>query len=105
MNLRLYQIAVMSGLHVKDGTEPVSHCALGLAGEAGEVCDLIKKSQYEGGEPVNVTRLMDECGDVLWYLTRIVAEYGFDLEEVASLNIEKLAARRPAQYAAFRNMR
>jgi NTP pyrophosphatase (non-canonical NTP hydrolase) len=95
----------MQGLFVKDGTDPLSHCALGLAGESGEIADLVKKSQYEGATDASVSRLMEECGDVLWYLTHIAGLFGFSLEELAGMNIEKLAARRPAQYAAYVNMR
>lgn len=96
--LRRYQDIVSQGLYVKDGVDEVAHCALGLAGEAGEVADQIKKSQYEDGE-LNVTKLLLEMGDVLWYLAWLAQSYGFSLEELALMNIEKLKnGKRSAQY-------
>jgi NTP pyrophosphatase (non-canonical NTP hydrolase) len=35
-----------------------------------------------------------EMGDVLWYLAQLSTEFGFPLEDVASLNLEKLASRK-----------
>jgi NTP pyrophosphatase (non-canonical NTP hydrolase) len=68
--------------------------ALGLAGESGEVCDLIKKWRYHG---VGYDRdaMKKELGDVLWYLTALAADHGFSLDGIAQLNIEKLKARYP----------
>ena len=70
--------------------------ALGLTGEAGELADKIKKvyrdkcgvfKQEERNE------IAKELGDVLWYLTRLGATLGFSLEQIAAMNIEKLADR------------
>ncbi len=49
--------------------------ALGLCGEAGEVADLIKKHIYPSkpGDAMQIHRIGDELGDVLWYLA-ILAE-------------------------------
>lgn len=68
--------------------------ALGLAGESGEVCDLIKKS-HERATPVNLDAILLELGDTLWYLSNLSGTYGWTLAEVAQANIEKLAARYP----------
>jgi len=35
-----------------------------------------------------------ELGDVLWYLSQLSTELSISLEEVASLNIEKLISRK-----------
>lgn len=69
-------------------------CALGLAGETGEVVDLIKK--FEGhGHDVDVEKLKLELGDLLWYLARLASKYGIPLEEIARANVAKLEARYP----------
>lgn len=69
---------------------------LGLAGEAGEVANVVKKIQRDfGGEITDETRakLKDELGDVLWYICACADELGLTLEEIARFNVEKLAAR------------
>ena len=62
---------------------------LGIAGEAGEVADLIKKYHFHGHD-IPQDEIKKELGDVLWYLTRIAAHVGIGLEEVATANIKKL---------------
>jgi NTP pyrophosphatase (non-canonical NTP hydrolase) len=66
--------------------------ALGLAGEAGEVADYIKKVVYHRHE-LDREKLKLELGDVLWYLTGIATHAGLTLEEIQEANIKKLETR------------
>lgn len=69
---------------------------LGLAGEAGEVANIVKKIQRDfGGELTEEIRvkLKDELGDVLWYISACADELNLTLDEIAEYNVEKLAAR------------
>lgn len=69
---------------------------LGLAGEAGEVANVVKKIQRDfGGILTDEVRakLKDELGDVLWYISACADELGLTLEQIAEFNIEKLAKR------------
>jgi NTP pyrophosphatase (non-canonical NTP hydrolase) len=68
---------------------------LGLAGEAGEFADLMKKVHGHGHEFTEELRqkAAKELGDVLWYLSVLAASLGYDLSEIATMNIEKLRAR------------
>ena len=68
--------------------------ALGLAGEAGEVADIIKKELTHGHEP-SPDAVAKELGDVLWYLANIATDYGYKLQDIADMNIAKLKARYP----------
>lgn len=71
------------------------YCALGL-GEAGEVQGKVKKIlRDDNGEIGNEKRvqILGELGDVLWYVDRLAAELGSDLEGVARMNLAKLADR------------
>lgn len=68
--------------------------ALGLAGEAGEVCDLLKKV-HGHGKAYDADKMKKELGDVLWYLANLASAHGFNLSEVAEANVEKLQARYP----------
>lgn len=70
---------------------------LGLAGEAGEVAEKIKKILRDKGGALDEaakTELAKELGDVLWYTANLATELGLTLEQIASGNIEKLASRK-----------
>jgi len=68
---------------------------LGMLGEAGEVANKYKKV-LRGDYKIEEVReaLLDECGDVLWYLNATIRDLGGDLESVCSNNIKKLQRRR-----------
>lgn len=74
----------------------VSYLALGLNGEAGEVADEVKKAIRNDGEisAERRAKILDEIGDVLWYITRLAIEFDTPLVEIARANVEKLEQRR-----------
>lgn len=70
---------------------------LGLVGEAGEVAEKIKKVLRDKNgmiDETTKTELQKELGDVLWYLAQLSSELGLSLDDVATLNIEKLRSRQ-----------
>lgn len=70
---------------------------LGLAGEAGEVAEKIKKVLRDKKgllDEKTKKELAKELGDVLWYISQLASELGLSLEQVASLNIKKLFSRK-----------
>lgn len=74
----------------------ISYLALGLNGEAGEVADQVKKAIRNDGI-INAERrekIIDELGDVLWYVTRIAIEFDVAMAHIAEHNIEKLQNRK-----------
>lgn len=72
----------------------VANYALGINGESGELGDLIKKEIFHG-HPANSADVIKECGDILHYLAGIATLYGFNLQDAAEGNIEKLKRRYP----------
>jgi len=98
MNANDYQQAAArtSGAHQPDWTDRDrwSNAALGLAGEAGEVVELIKKHAFHG-KPLDLDALRGECGDLAWYLAEVATLAGLDLGDVLEGNVEKLRARYP----------
>jgi len=70
------------------------HMALGITGEAGEVADVIKK-HYAYGKTLDVQHLVEEVGDIMFYLNGLLAEVDVEWAEVLELNIKKLEARYP----------
>jgi len=70
---------------------------LGLAGEAGEVAEKIKKVLRDKNSLIDKNtrlELKKELGDVLWYLANLATEIGLSLEEIAKTNLKKLASRK-----------
>ena len=69
---------------------------LGLAGEAGEVAEKIKKVIRDAAGEVSPERkaeLSKELGDVLWYVANLAEELGLNLDEIAANNLTKLKSR------------
>ncbi len=96
MNLNEYQYqARKTALYPNVGNNPI-YPTLGLAGEAGEVADKVKKvirdADGEFDESAKESIIL-ELGDVLWYVSQLSSELGFELEDVGRLNLEKLASR------------
>lgn len=84
------------GQAIKNSLSPdqahLLHMALGVAGEAGEIVDAIKKSViYQ--KPLDINNLKEEIGDTLFYLQGICNTIGTTLARCQSDNIEKLTAR------------
>lgn len=69
---------------------------LGVAGEGGEVADILKKVLHHD-VPLDSVRdkLIKEMGDVHWYLEYLAATLGITTEEVLQANVAKLRARHP----------
>lgn len=70
----------------------LANYGLGIGGESGEVSDIIKKHVFHSH---SLTRedLAKELGDVLWYVAMIAKLADFTLEEIATINIDKLNKR------------
>lgn len=68
--------------------------ALGIAGEAGEIVDEIKKAVFHK-HGLDRQKLIVEAGDLCWYVARLANELDVTLEEIFDVNIAKLAKRYP----------
>lgn len=99
MDFKQYQEAAGTTALYPDRSNNLEYPTLGLAGEAGEVANIVKKIQRDhGGELTEEVRekLKDELGDVLWYISACADELGLTLEEIAEHNVGKLARRHKA---------
>lgn len=67
---------------------------LGLAGEAGEVCDIVKKYMFQGHK-FETHNIVDELGDVLWYVALTAQSIGCSLNAIMEHNVNKLKKRYP----------
>jgi len=97
MNLNEYQEQAKTTAVYTSSEQRLICTVLGLGGEAGEVSEKFKKIfRDKGGQISDVDRreIQKELGDVLWYLAVLSDTLGLTLDEVATLNLEKLKARQ-----------
>jgi len=76
---------------------------MGLAGEAGECVDMMKKHLFQG-HPLDAEHLAKELGDVAWYLAVTAHAIGYDLESILQTNVDKLRSRYPDGFTAWRSL-
>lgn len=77
---------------VTDENIRLLHAGIGLATEAGEFLDALKKHVFYGKD-LDKVNLMEECGDLMWYMSVALDALGYDYKSVMERNIEKLSAR------------
>ncbi len=68
------------------------HAGIGLATEAGEFLDALKKHVFYGKD-LDTVNLSEEMGDIFWYCALIADELKIDFSQVMDTNIAKLKAR------------
>ncbi len=73
--------------------------AIGLAGEAGEVADSVKKMVFHQ-HGIDRDVLIKELGDVLWYVAALCTKLDVPLSDVMDRNIAKLRLRYPDGYSS-----
>lgn len=96
MELNEYQKAALTtAVYPED--KRIIYPALGMCGEAGEVADKVKKVIRDNDQQFDEEKKLAiayEVGDVLWYCATMAHDLGYTLEEVAAMNIHKLASRK-----------
>lgn len=91
MNLNDYQkMAARTAIYKT--THAILYPALGLAGEAGEVANKIKKMLRD--DDFDRSAIAEEIGDVLWYVAALSRDLNIDLHDIAMNNLEKLYGRK-----------
>ena len=99
MTINEYQTLAMTTLNKELNNEQVLlNGVMGLCGESGEVIDIVKK-HISQGHALNKEKLIEELGDVAWYLAETAYALGIDLETVLAGNIQKLKERYPEGFS------
>lgn len=78
-----------------DHASRIDHAIYGLLAEAGEVAGVLQKGErgdYNGTEVMQ--KLREELGDVLWYLAETCSAHGWNLDDIAAANLDKLQSRQ-----------
>jgi len=83
----------------------LTNSALGVCGESGEFADIVKKIYHQGHEFTEDMqyKMIEELGDILWYVAKAARVLGCSMEYVAVLNIDKLKKRYPEGFDAERS--
>lgn len=68
------------------------HMAVGISGEAGELLDAVKKSAIYC-KPLDMENVIEELGDIEFYMEGLRARLGISREQTLQANIEKLSKR------------
>jgi len=79
----------------------LDHAAKGMVTEAGEFNDALKKHVFYN-RPLDRVNLVEELGDVLWYVAIACDVLGVSLEDVCNANLRKLKARYPEKFTEDR---
>ena len=104
MNANEYQaLALVTCNKTLEPEQLLTNGVMGLCGEAGECCDLVKKHLFQG-HALDREKLIDELGDVAWYLAVTSRALGADLDEVLTHNVEKLRKRYPEGFDPERSI-
>ena len=71
-----------------------SNMCMGLAGETGETIDIFKKHIYQGKD-LDINDVIEEIGDILWYIANLCNVNKITMKECMESNVEKLRKRYP----------
>lgn len=79
------------------GADGLIHATLGIAGEAGEIVDAVKK-HWVYGKKLDVANLKEEVGDLLFYIQALCQVAKIDMVQCLKENEDKLRKRYPNGY-------
>lgn len=94
MNMNEYQkLAARTINNELTSEEQEFHALFGMVGEIGEIHSVYQKMFQ--GHSLEPAHLQKELGDLMWFIAEYCTSYGWNLEDVARMNIDKLKARYP----------
>ena len=76
---------------------------LGMAGEAGEIADVLKKRMFHDHR-AGPGSMVEELGDLFFYFTLMLEAYNYALDTIVDFNIRKLDERLPDGIESERSM-
>ena len=103
--MKMNEYQALAARTINQKLEPVQvafHALHGMVGEIGEIHSLYQKT-YQGHE-MKAGHVKKELGDLLWFVAEYCTALGWDLEDVARMNIDKLKARYPEGFDADKSL-
>lgn len=87
-----YEAGAAKTCTLKGTNEDLYHAVFGVVSEAGELGDAMKRHLVYD-KPIDPVNIMEEVGDVMWYLHKITRTFGRSLADAARMNVAKLDNR------------
>lgn len=110
LNFKEYEdFTITTAIYSAINLAELSYLTLGLTDESGEVAGKVKRilrgdynEYFTPGEELKLPdevkeMIAKELGDVCWYLARLATFLGYSYEDIHSMNIKKLTARKEKQ--------
>lgn len=81
-----------------DVTPRIEHAVYGFVTESGELLDAVKKAKIYG-QDLDKVNMIEEMGDLMWYMALLCDELKVDFDIIWDKNIKKLELRYPEKYS------
>ena len=103
MTMNAYQkLAARTINHDLNDNEMMYHALHGMVGEIGEINSMYQKL-YQG-YLIDEDHMKKEIGDLMWFVAEFCTSHGWTLDEIATMNIDKLKARYPDGFTEERSL-
>ena len=103
MHMNEYQTLAKRTMNMElteEGT--IRHALHGMCAEVGEIHSAYQK-RYQG-HATSAEHLKKEVGDLLWMVAEFCTAHGWQMSDIAQMNIDKLKARYPDGFEAERSL-
>ena len=80
--------------HSGDVSPRLDYATCGLVTESAKILDLIKKSK-KNLQVLDKEKVLEELGDLLWYLNLTIDELGYNFDDVMNSNLLKIERKYP----------
>lgn len=87
-----YNVMVKALAKPDERDQMLNHAVMGIAGESGEVVDVIKKHTIYG-KPLNLSNVIEELGDEFFYMVFLMQTLNISFKDVLQANMDKLGKR------------
>lgn len=92
MTINEYQkFCQTTALPAKNKSIEIMTYGLGVAGEAGDLAGCIKKTYAHKDD--QMIGIKENLGDTMWYIAQIASFYGWKMDDILKMNVDKLKKR------------
>ena len=92
------ELAIVKDVEITPEQCELLHAAIGIAGEAGELLDAVRKHVFDW-QPLDRENVIEELGDLNFYFEAACQAIGVSREDIEELNMAKLFERYKDGYS------